>query len=69
MTGYEQELRKLFENSGLIDRPQFSGRVCVCSLSMIVVLVISVAIVVTTKNVSSAKVVKKPKKTALKKGW
>ena len=29
MTGYEQELRKLFENSGLIDRPQFSGRVCV----------------------------------------
>ena len=30
---------------------------------------ISVAIVVTTKNVSSAKVVKKPKKTALKKGW
>ena len=40
-----------------------------CSLSMIVVLLISVAIVVTTKNVSSAKVVKKPKKTALKKGW
>ncbi|TJX40644.1 ABC transporter permease, partial [Soehngenia saccharolytica] len=34
-----------------------------------VVLLISVAIVVTTKNVSSAKVVKKPKKTALKKGW
>ena len=33
-----------------------------CSLSMIVVLLISVAIVVTTKNVSSAKVVKKPKK-------
>ena len=40
-----------------------------CSLSMIVVLLISVAIVVTTKNVSSAKVVKKPKKTVLKKGW
>ena len=40
-----------------------------CSLSMIVVLLISVAIVVTTKNVSSAKVVKKPKKNALKKGW
>ena len=40
-----------------------------CSLSMIVVLLISVAIVVTTKNVSSAKVVKKPEKTALKKGW
>ena len=40
-----------------------------CSLSMVVVLLISVAIVVTTKNVSSAKVVKKPKKTALKKGW
>lgn len=32
MTGYEQELRKLFENSGLIDRPQFSGRVCVGEL-------------------------------------
>ena len=30
MTGYEQELRKLFENSGLIERPKFSGRVCVC---------------------------------------
>lgn len=40
-----------------------------CSLSMIAVLLISVAIVVTTKNVSSAKVAKKPKKTALKKGW
>ena len=37
----------------------------VCSLRMIVVLLISVAIVVTTKNVSSAKVVKKPKKTVL----
>ena len=32
MTDYEQELRKLFENSGLIDRPQFSGRVCVGDL-------------------------------------
>lgn len=32
MTDYEQELRKLFENSGLIDRPQFSGRVCVGEL-------------------------------------
>ena len=40
-----------------------------CSLSMIAVLLISVAIVGTTKNVSSAKVAKKPKKTALKKGW
>ena len=40
-----------------------------CSLSMIVVLLISAAIVVTTKNVSSAKVAKKPKNTALKKGW
>ena len=29
MTGYEQEISKLFENSGLIDRPQFSGRGCV----------------------------------------
>ena len=32
MTFYEQELRKLFENSGLIDRPQYSGRVCVGEL-------------------------------------
>ena len=29
MTVYEQELRKLFEHSNLVDRPQFSGRVCV----------------------------------------
>ena len=35
MTGYEQELRKLFENSGLIDRPQFSGRVCVIWTSIL----------------------------------
>ena len=41
----------------------------VCSLSMIVVLLISVAIVATTKNASSTKVAKKPKKNALKKGW
>ena len=29
MTVYEQELRELFEHSNLVDRPQFSGRVCV----------------------------------------
>ena len=29
MTRYEQELRKLFDASGLMDRPQYSGRVCV----------------------------------------
>lgn len=29
MTRYEQELRKLFENSSLMECPQFSGRVCV----------------------------------------
>lgn len=29
MTVYEQELRKLFEHSDLVDQPQFSGRVCV----------------------------------------
>lgn len=29
MTRYEQELRKLFDSSGLMDRPQYSGRVCV----------------------------------------
>ena len=32
MTVYEQELRKLFENSALIDHPQFSGRVCLGEL-------------------------------------
>ena len=32
MTAYEKELRKLFENSDLMDRPQFSGRVCVGEL-------------------------------------
>ena len=32
MTVYEQELRKLFEHSELVDRPQFSGRVCVGDL-------------------------------------
>lgn len=28
MNFFEQELRKLFENSGVIDNPSFSGRVC-----------------------------------------
>ena len=32
MTVYEQELRELFEHSNLVDRPQFSGRVCVGDL-------------------------------------
>lgn len=32
MTVYEQELRKLFEHSDLVDQPQFSGRVCVGDL-------------------------------------
>lgn len=32
MTVYEKELRKLFENSGLMDHPQYSGRVCVGEL-------------------------------------
>lgn len=32
MTVYEKELRKLFENSGLMDCPQYSGRVCVGEL-------------------------------------
>lgn len=32
MTRYEQELRKLFDASGLMDRPQYSGRVCVQAL-------------------------------------
>ena len=32
MTVYEQELRKLFEHSDLVDRPQFCGRVCVGDL-------------------------------------
>ncbi len=32
MTVYEQELRKLFDHSDLVDRPQFSGRVCVGDL-------------------------------------
>lgn len=32
MTVYEQELRKLFEHGDLVDRPQFSGRVCVGDL-------------------------------------
>ena len=32
MTRYEQELRKLFDGSGLMDRPQYSGRVCVGEL-------------------------------------
>ena len=32
MTVYESELRKLFENSDLMDRPRFSGRVCVGEL-------------------------------------
>ena len=32
MTVYERELRKLFENSDLIDHPQYSGHVCVGEL-------------------------------------
>ena len=32
MTRYEQELRKLFDGSSLMDRPQYSGRVCVGEL-------------------------------------
>ena len=32
MTVYERELRKLFENSDLMDHPQYSGRVCVGEL-------------------------------------
>lgn len=32
MTRYEQELRKLFENTNLVDRPQYSGRICVGEL-------------------------------------
>lgn len=40
-----------------------------CSISMIVVLLISAAIVATTKNTSSAKIVKKVKKTVPQKGW
>ena len=40
-----------------------------CSISMITVLLISAAIVATTKNASSAKIVKKVKKTVPKKGW
>lgn len=40
-----------------------------CSLSMIVVLLVSMAIVATTKNVSSMKTTKKAKKTTPKKGW
>lgn len=40
-----------------------------CSISMITVLLISAAIVATTKNASSAKIVKKVKKTVSKKGW
>ena len=40
-----------------------------CILSMVVVLIISTVIVFTTKNVSVAKVAKKAKKTATKKGW
>lgn len=40
-----------------------------CSISMITVLVISVVIVATTKNVSSTKIVKRVKKTVPKKGW
>ena len=40
-----------------------------CSISMITVLLISAAIVATTKNASSAKIVKKVKKNVPKKGW
>lgn len=40
-----------------------------CSLSMVVVLLVSMAIVATTKNVSSMKITKKAKKTTPKKGW
>ena len=40
-----------------------------CSISMIVVLLISAAFVATTKKVSSAKIVKKGKRTVPKKGW
>lgn len=40
-----------------------------CGLSIIAVLLVSAVIVITTKNVSSAKVVKKQKKTVTKKGW
>ena len=32
MTVYERELRKLFENSDLMDHPRFSGRVCIGEL-------------------------------------
>ena len=32
MTRYEQELRKLFDGSDLMDCPQYSGRVCVGEL-------------------------------------
>ncbi len=32
MTRYEQELRKLFENTNLMDRPQYSGRICMGEL-------------------------------------
>lgn len=40
-----------------------------CSLSMVIVLVISVITVATTKDISSAKDTRKVKKAALKKGW
>lgn len=40
-----------------------------CSLSMVVVLLISAAIVAMTKNISSANTAKKVKKTTPKKGW
>lgn len=40
-----------------------------CSLSMVVVLMISTIIVVTTKDIASTKITRKAKKTTSKKGW
>lgn len=40
-----------------------------CCLTMVVVLLVSTVIIVTAKNISSTKITKKSKKTALKKGW
>lgn len=40
-----------------------------CSISMIVVLLISTAIVAAMKNVSSTRIIKKAQKTVPKKGW
>ena len=43
--------------------------VLLCGLSMIVALLVSVVTVITAKNVSPAKTVKKQKKVSTKKGW